>query len=168
MTGTDPEQTRNRPDKSPTLYFDRKLYDAEEKIMKQNRKQLLLKILLGGLLVVLVAVSAGFYFHFTQKPVEGEKAISIEIVSSRDSFRDTKKYTTDKEYLGDFLVEKKLAETKASEYGRFIVAVGVMKADDVKQYWWSIKVDGEMSATGIDLIAVTDGSSYTLTLEQGY
>jgi len=136
--------------------------------MTQDKKQFKLKVLLACLLVVLIAGAGVTYYFFSQKPTEGSKAITIEVVSDRDSFTNTDKYTTDQEFLGDFLVEKGIVQAEDSDYGRFIVAAKDLKSDDANQYWWSVKVDGEMSATGMDTIPVTDGSVYTLTLEQGY
>ena len=136
--------------------------------MTQEKKQWKWKVLLACLLVVLIAGAGVTYYFFSQKPSEGSKAITIEVVSDRDKFTSTDKYTTDQEFLGDFLIEKKIVQAEKSDYGRFIVSAKDMKSDDANQYWWSVKVDGEMSATGMDTIPVTDGSVYTLTLEQGY
>lgn len=136
--------------------------------MAQEKKQWKLKVLLACLLVVLIAGAGVTYYFFSQKPTEGSKAVTIEVVSDRDKFTSTDKYTTDQEFLGDFLVKKNIVKAEKSDYGRFIVSAKDMKSDDANQYWWSVKVDGEMSATGMDTIPVTDGSVYTLTLEQGY
>ena len=126
------------------------------------------KVLLAALLAVLVAGAAITYFVFTQKPTEGMKSITIEVISDRDNFSSLEKYTADQEFLGDFLVDSRIVTPQDSEYGRYILAVMDMSADEEQKYWWSIKTDGEMSVTGMDEIVITDGSSYTLTLEQGY
>ena len=136
--------------------------------MTQEKKQWKLKVLLACLLVVLIAGAGVTYYFFSQKPTEGSKAVTIEVVSDRDKFTNSEKYSTDQAFLGDFLVEKNIVKAEKSDYGRFIVSAGDKNSDDVNQYWWSVKVDGEMSATGMDTIPVTDGSVYTLTLEQGY
>ena len=43
-----------------------------------------------------------------------------------------------------------------------------MKADDSKQLWWSVEVNGESSQTGVDGIEIKDGDKYTLRMMEGY
>ena len=119
------------------------------------------------LAVALIAV-AGIYFVMRPLGNENMKEITLTIVSERDSFNETKNYRTDKEFLGEFLIDKKLVEFQESQYGRYITAVKGMKSNDAEQYWWSIEVNGEPATLGMDQLVLEEGKTYSLTLRKGW
>ena len=127
------------------------------------------KKLLAGILFVAALAAAGILWQVSKpEALEGGKEVTVEVLSSRDGYEKDFAYETDEEYLGDLLVGEGLVTAADSDYGRFIIAVKGMKADDSQQYWWSIAVDGEMAETGMDDLPLIDGSTYTLELKQGY
>lgn len=97
-----------------------------------------------------------------------QKTITLEVISERDSIEETTDYQTSQATLADFLKDEELVVYEDSEYGMYIHEVNGIKDDEANQYWWGIDVDGEMAATGADGIELTKGSTYTLTLNQGY
>ena len=97
-----------------------------------------------------------------------QKTITLEVVSDRDGANDSTDYQTTQTTLADFLKDEDLVVYEDSEYGMYIHEVNGIKDDETNQYWWGISVDGEMAATGADGINLADGSTYTLTLNQGY
>ncbi len=127
------------------------------------------KRLLAGILFAVALAAAGILWQVSKPEAQaGGKAVTVEVLSSRDGYEKSFAYETDEDYLGDLLVEEGLVSAQDSDYGRFITAVKDMKADDSQQYWWSIAVDGAMAETGMDDLPLTDGSTYTLELKQGY
>lgn len=97
-----------------------------------------------------------------------EVNLTLEIVSERDNVDTTTDYTTTSTTLGDFLIEENLVDYETSEYGMFIHGIDGMADDASEEYWWNIAVDGESAISGADSIELADGSTYTLTLMQGY
>ena len=85
------------------------------------------KKLLGiGLIVILIAVMALVYGKFSEKPVEGSKSITIEVVNSKE---ESKVYevNTDAEYLIDTL---KIKEVKGE---KIYLTVDVLVYGEVNQ-----------------------------------
>ena len=125
------------------------------------------KVLLS--LVLALVLFGGIGFYFQQKAEEGNKAITLEVVSKRDNYRMVEKYKTDAEYFGEFLKEENIVDDyEDSQYGMFIHSVKGMKDDQKQQYWWCILVNDESATTGADSLPLEDGSMYTLELKQGY
>ena len=130
--------------------------------MKNSRKKLI------GLFVVIAIILAGVVFFTKPAGNENLKSVTIEIISERDEVNEKTKYETELEFLGELLIEEDLVEYSNSEYGMFITGVDGMLSDDTQQYWWSISVDGKMAEMAADQTVLTEGSTYTLELQQGY
>ncbi|MBR3771455.1 MAG: DUF4430 domain-containing protein, partial [Clostridium sp.] len=94
--------------------------------------------------------------------------VSVEIVNENENYQKTYDYETEEQTLGGLLDKEGLIEAEDSEYGKFITAVEGMKADDSKEQWWCVLVNGESAQTGIDGIQLEDGASYTLEMKTGY
>ncbi len=76
-------------------------------------------------------------------------------------FKDgsAKRYTvsTDKETVGEALLELKLLEGEAGPYGLYVKSVcGVVADYDVGQMYWALYNDGEMSMIGVDSLKSAD------------
>lgn len=93
---------------------------------------------------------------------EGEMKIEVEVTALDKSVTFT--VNTDKENLGDALVEYKLIEGDEGPYGLYIKKVNGILADyDIDQSYWSFTKNGEMMMTGIDGTTISDGEHYELT-----
>ena len=69
------------------------------------------KKLLGlGALIIIIAAFAIIYGKFSEKPVEGSKAITIEVINSKEE-STTYELNTDAEFL-----EQAMNETEGLEY----------------------------------------------------
>ena len=135
---------------------------------KKNNKRLI--AIIAGI-VVLIAVCVGLLFVYRstrEEPIEGGKSITVQIESNRDSYSFEKTYSTDEEYLGNFLDSQGLIGFDESEYGRFITSVQGYEAKSDEQSWWSISINGESAMTGVDEIVIADGDTYLLELKIGY
>lgn len=135
---------------------------------KKNNKRLI-AIIAGILILAVVCVGLLFVYRSTrEKAIEGGKSITVQVESQRDNYSFNQTYSTDEQYLGDFLDKEGLIGFDTSEYGRFITSVQGYAANDDEQSWWSISVNGESAMTGVDEIAIADGDTYLLELKIGY
>ena len=96
----------------------------------------------------------------------GNKTIEVEVIAENKSITFTLK--TDKNNLGDALMEQNLLEGEESDYGLFIQKVIGIRADyDLDGAYWAISKDGEYLMTGADVTEISDGEHYELTYTEG-
>ena len=125
------------------------------------------KIILGSLiLVALIAVMTFLWTNLRDKPVEGSKAITIEVV---DDKQESKVYDvkTDAEYLRQAMDEAKKQglsfEGEEGQYGLNLLVINGVRADYNKDgAYWSILVNEEYGMNGVDTQPVKDGDAYKL------
>lgn len=118
-------------------------------------------------LVAVIAVFAAVYFGFREKPVEGAKAVTIEVVNNEN---ETKTYEvhTDELYLRAVLEQTKGLEVSGNEsdFGLMILYVNGLRADYVEDgAYWAVYVDGEYGRHSVDEQPVEDGDVFTLKYE---
>lgn len=132
----------------------------------ENAKKSNKKVVIGIIaLVVLIAALAGVYFAFSAKPVEGSKAITIEVVNGA---QESTVYDvhTDAEYLRQAMEEADgLAFSGTeSEFGLMVDTVNGERADyTLDGAYWSFSVNGEYCNYGIDSQPVLDGDAFAIT-----
>lgn len=122
------------------------------------------KILGIGLIVVLVAVMALVYGKFREKPVEGSKNITIEVVNSKE---ESKVYElkTDADYLLGAMEEAEglTFEGEEGEFGMSIMTVNEETADfNVDASYWSFYVNDEYCNYGVSEQPVEDGDAFAI------
>ena len=70
---------------------------------------------------------------------------------------------TDKENLGEALLDLGLIAGDAGEYGLYVKKVNGITADyDVDGSYWGFYINGEMAMNGVDGETIDDGASYSL------
>ena len=130
---------------------------SEEKNMKNK------KVLIALIALVLVAAALVTVYFLTRPAAdEGSKTVTVQI-----KYDDVDKEVvlhTDAEFLSGALLEKKLIEGTDTEYGLFITTVDGRAADDAAHDFWGIYKSGEMTPTGADSTAISDGEHYELIL----
>ncbi len=130
---------------------------SEEKNMKNK------KVLIALIALVLVAAALVTVYFLTRPAAdEGSKTVTVQI-----KYDDVDKEVvlhTDAEFLSGALLEKKLIEGTDTEYGLFITTVDGRAADDAAHEFWGIYKNGEMTPTGADSTAISDGEHYELIL----
>lgn len=96
---------------------------------------------------------------------KGEKTITVE-VTGEDGTQKNFTVNTDKENVGDALVEVGLISGEDSTYGWFITTVDgeYHKWEDDGKYW-AFYIDGEYAMTGVSSTEVKDGSAYAFKAE---
>ena len=93
---------------------------------------------------------------------EGETKIEVEVTALDKSITFT--INTDKENLGDALIEHSLIEGDEGQFGLYVKKVNGILADyDVDQSYWSFTKNGEMMMSGVDGALISDGEHYELT-----
>lgn len=131
---------------------------------QNNTKKIILSL---AALLVVIAVFLGVY-HFTKgTAAAGVKTITVE-VTHNDGSQNSFTCNTEREYLGDMLIDEDLADGEESSYGLFITTVDGETIDKSNQEWWCITKDGEMLNTGADQTPIADGEHYELTFTIGY
>ena len=97
---------------------------------------------------------------------EGDTVISVEVAAGEKSVTLT--VHTNEENLGAALTSNSLVEGDQSEYGLYIKTVNGIRADyDLDSAYWAISKDGELTPTGADTTAISDGEHYELTYTKG-
>ncbi len=127
-------------------------------------------ILKTRILCILSAVL--LVFMFTACKTENKesnkisKNISVEIISG-----DNKEHidiTTKADSLREALEEKGLISGEEGPYGLFVKTVKGISVDDSKEQWWCFTKGDEALMTSVDLIKISDGDFFKITLKEGY
>lgn len=127
---------------------------------KSNRK-----LFIGiGLLAVFIAALTLIYSAFGAKPVQGSKAVTIEVVNQAQESTIYELHT-DAEYLRQAMEEAEglTFSGTESQFGLMIDTVNGIRADyTLDNAYWSFLVNGEYSNYGIDTQPVMDGDTFTI------
>mgnify|MGYP002510204696 CR=1 FL=1 len=127
--------------------------------MKEKRKT----IYAAAALAVVAALMLGVWYFTSSRTQAGDKTVVIQVVHADAA---SKEFTchTDAEYLGQLLLDEKLAEGEQSTYGLFITTVDGETAQDSLRQWWCITKGGEAVNTGADSTPIADGDHFELTM----
>lgn len=123
------------------------------------------KILIAvGAFLATVAILVGIFIIFREKPVEGSKEITIEVINSKEKSK-VYEIKTDAEYLRQAMDEAKglTYDGEDSQYGFAVYTVNGETADfSVDQSYWAFYVNGEYCSYGIDTQPVEDGDEFQI------
>ena len=96
---------------------------------------------------------------------KGEKTVEVEVKVGDESVTFT--VHTDKETLGDALLEHKLIDGEKGAYGLYVKYVNGIEADyDKDGSYWGFYKNGEMMLVGVDGAVIADGEHYELVREK--
>ena len=74
---------------------------------------------------------------------------------------------TDKEIVGDALLEHNLISGDESEYGLYVKVVNGITADyNVDATYWAFYVNGTYATSGVDTTSITEGETYSFKVEK--
>ena len=91
----------------------------------------------------------------------GAKTLTVEVTAEEKTVTFTVK--TDKETVGEALLDAGLIEGEMSTYGIYIKKVNGITADfDVDQTYWAFYINGEPSMNGADQTPIEEGAIYRL------
>lgn len=116
------------------------------------------------IIVALIAVFALVYTKFSEKPVEGSKTITIEVINPAEE-STTYELKTDAQFLQQAMDEAEglTYEGTDSEYGLMINTVNGETADfNTDGAYWSFYVNGEYCNYGISEQPVEDGDAFQI------
>ncbi len=123
------------------------------------------KIIIGvAALAALIALFAILYAVFREKPVEGSKSITIEVVDKEEKSTNYQ-LKTDAEYLRQAMEEADglTFSGPEGEYGMMVDTVNGVRADyNEDNAYWSFYVNGEYCNYGIDVQPVEDGDAFSI------
>jgi hypothetical protein len=92
---------------------------------------------------------------------EGAKTAVVEVKVEDETVTFT--IHTDKETVGDALIEHELISGEEGAYGLYIKTVNGITADyDTDQSYWAFYIDGEYAMTGVDGTEIDADARYTL------
>ncbi len=92
---------------------------------------------------------------------EGNKTLSVKVVAGEKTGVFTVK--TDKETVGEALIEYNLIDGEDGDYGLYIKSVNSITADySVDQSYWAFYIGDEYAPTGVDMTDIEEGADYRL------
>lgn len=103
-----------------------------------------------------------------QEIVLGDGSVKFTfIVVDADGNETNFVVSTDKETVGDALLEQNLIEGEEGDYGLYVKTVNGITADyDTDQTYWAFYVNGEYASTGVDSTPVNEGDTYEFKVEK--
>ncbi len=92
----------------------------------------------------------------------GGKVVTVDVVAGDKTVTFT--INTDKEALGDALLEHGLISGEKGPYGLYVKVVNGITADyDINQSYWSLTKNSGYMQTGVDSTKISDGEHYEFT-----
>lgn len=74
---------------------------------------------------------------------------------------------TNKETVGEALLEQGLIAGEEGQYGLYVKTVNGITADyETTGTYWAFYINGEYGTTGVDVTPITEGESYSFKVEQ--
>ena len=97
---------------------------------------------------------------------EGQSKFLFTVVD-KDGNETNFEIHTDKETVGEALLELELITGEDGEFGLYVKQVNGITADyDVDQTYWAFYVDGEYAMSGVDVTTIEEGKTYALKVEK--
>lgn len=97
---------------------------------------------------------------------EGQTRFNFVVVD-KDGNETNFEIYTDKETVGQALLEVDLIAGEEREYGLYVKTVNGITADyDADQTYWAFYVNGKYATAGVDSTAVKEGETYSFKVEK--
>jgi len=128
------------------------------------------KVIVVAVVLVLASLALYLYNEFLgPEGVAGTKNVSIEILINEKNIAENFTYRTEQEFLYNLMKENQ-EELGASfrEYDLGVMLVGLMdyKAEESKNEFFHISINGEDALEGLQQIVINDGDRYTFELKK--
>ena len=116
-----------------------------------------------SLLLVLLLVLSAMSLSACKK--ETAHTFTLE-VTDLDGKVTKREIATDKQTVGEALLEQGIIAGELSDYGLYVKTVDGLTLDyETDGKYWAFYVDGEYAMTGVDATDITDGSTYAFKPE---
>lgn len=97
---------------------------------------------------------------------EGATVFAFTVID-KDGNETAFEIHTDKEIVGEALLDLALIAGEEGQYGLYVKTVNGITADyDVDQTYWAFYVNGEYATSGVDTTAIEEGMTYTFKVEK--
>lgn len=97
---------------------------------------------------------------------EGSTKFTFEVVDGEGN-QTNFVINTDKETVGEALLDQELIAGEDSDYGLYVKTVNGITADyDTDGSYWAFYVNGEYASSGVDSTPVVDGDTYSFKVEK--
>lgn len=98
----------------------------------------------------------------------GEGSAVFELsVEDKEGAQTKYEIHTDKETVGEALLELELIDGEEGEYGLYVKSVGGVTADyDTDGVYWAFYINDEYAQTGVDSTEIKEGESYSFRMEE--
>ena len=97
----------------------------------------------------------------------GKGAITVEVEVKAGDQSITFTIKTDKETLGDALLEHNIIAGEEGPYGLYVKTVNGMMLDEKSgNYYWAFYKDGDYLMTGVESTKISDGEHYEIVYER--
>ncbi len=147
------------------------------KSFKKSFLAVLLVVLIAAMALFAVGCSENENTGVTESPVattvtnavtvlgEGSKAFDFT-VTDFDGKETAFRINTDKETVGEALIELGLLEGDEGPYGLYVKAVNGITADyDKDGKYWAFYINGEYAISGVDTTKIEEGKGYAFKVE---
>lgn len=95
-----------------------------------------------------------------------ERGAHFHVVREPDGKETSREIHTDKETVGEALLEQKLIEGEEGDYGLYVTTVNGISLDyNTDGIYWAFYINGEYAQTGVDATNIMDGSTYSFQAE---
>lgn len=96
---------------------------------------------------------------------EGNTVFTVSVVDKEGVETDFEIHT-DKETVGEALLDLGLIEGEEGDYGLYVKTVNGITADyDKDGVYWAFYINGEYASTGVDATPITEGEQYSFKVE---
>lgn len=96
---------------------------------------------------------------------EGQKSFDFVVVDKEGNQTEFEIHT-DKETVGEALLDVELIVGEESEFGLYVKTVNGITADyDVDGTYWAFYVNDEYASSGVDTTTITEGEVYSFKVE---
>ena len=96
---------------------------------------------------------------------EGSKTFIFTVVDA-EGIETNLEVHTDKETVGDALLEHQMIAGEDGDYGLYVKSVNGQLVDyDKDGKYWAFYINGEYGMTGVDATMITEGDSYAFKVE---
>lgn len=105
--------------------------------------------------------------HRTEATVQGEGDTVFHVsVTDKEGGETNFEIHTDKETVGEALLELGLIAGEEGEYGLYVKTVNGITVDyDKDGVYWAFYINGEYASTGVDATPITEGEQYSFKVE---
>ena len=124
-----------------------------------NRKFIVIIAVIAAAVILLL----GYNAFLAPEGIEGEKDVTIQVVNEDMDMDDSFEYSTDHEFLFELMKEHEEElnfQYDSGDFGPMVTSLNGYSADDSKQEYYHITVNGEDAVTGVSEIPLNDGDKY--------